>query len=298
MAKVSGRTIWLVMEREFLTRIFSRSFLASTFLIPAFLVAIVFIPAYLLPHPHSAHPPFPSDRIAAGIVSAAIAVAVLFYVLFVSLFSYGAIVMRSVLEEKQSRVLEILLCCTSADELMAGKILGVGGLALAQVLIWIGLGALGVAMSTTGRAVLAATHFGPGALVWFLLFEILGYLLYSAMFCAVGAAFNSIDEAQQWTFILVFPLVATGMLLSPVLSAPGSASAVIGSMVPFTAPALMYARVLIGSPPLWQIMLSVGLLIVSIAAAVRVCAQVYRVGILMHGKRPTAREIARWIRYA
>ncbi len=118
------------------------------------------------------------------------------------------------------------------------------------------------------------------------------------MFCAIGAAFNSVDEAQQWTLVLVLPLIATGMLLTTVLTRPDSPASVVFSIVPFTSPALMYARVMIGSPPAWQVALSFAALIAAIVIAIRICARIYRVGILMYGRRPGAREILRWMRYA
>ncbi len=231
-------------------------------------------------------------------LGAIVAVAMLLYVLFISIFSYGAIVMRSVLDEKQSRVLELLLCFASSEELMAGKILGIGALALTQVAVWLGFGVAAALLSAAVRHALALLHLGPAVLIYFIVFEVLGYLLYSAMFCAIGAAFNSTDEAQQWTLVLVLPLIASSMLISPVMFAPNSTLAITASMIPFTAPALMYARIVIGHPPAWQVMLCIALLLASVAIAILVTARIYRVGILMYGKRPTAREIIRWVRYA
>ncbi len=226
------------------------------------------------------------------------AVGVLLYVLFISIFSYGAIVMRSVLDEKQSRVLELLLCFASSEELMAGKILGIGALAVTQVAVWLGLCVTAALLSETVARALALLHLGPAVLIYFIVFEVLGYLLYSAMFCAIGAAFNSTDEAQQWTFVLVLPLIASSVLISPVMFAPNSTLAITASLIPFTAPALMYARIVISHPPVWQVMLCIALLLVSVAIAILITARIYRVGILMYGKRPTAREIIHWIRYA
>jgi ABC-2 type transport system permease protein len=298
MRDLSARRTLIVMKREFFQRVYSRSFLISTLFVPLLLVAIVLIPALLMPHTGT-HPAaqqgLPVSVARAGAILAAV---VLLYVLFMSLFTYGAIVMRSVLDEKQSRVLEVLLCFTSPEELMAGKLLGVGALAMAQVLLWMLLGGAILLVSPAARALVAAMQLGAGALVGFLIFELLGYLFYSAMFCAIGAAFNSTDEAQQWTIILVLPLIVTGMLLSSVLSAPDSGLSIVASIVPFTSPALMYTRILIGHPPLSQIALAVAVLVLSVAIAVSICARIYRVGILMYGKRPTAREILRWLRYA
>jgi len=239
--------------------------------------------------------PSHAQAVMAGAVLSAI---ILLYVLFGSLFTYGAIVMRAVLDEKQSRVLEVLLCFASPEELMTGKILGVGAVALTQVLVWVVL-AVGVGVfSAAQHRIFAALGLGPAALAWFIMFEVLGYLLYSAIFCAIGAAFNSPDEAQQWMFVMVLPLVVTAMLISVLVSRPDAPVMVIASIVPFTAPALMYARMLVGHPPYWQIALATGLLLASIGIAIRTCAGIYRVGILMYGRKPTLREIMRWTRYA
>ncbi len=296
MLSLSLRRVAIILKREYLQRVVTRSFAASTLLIPGILIAMFLVPAYLTRG--SAPPPQPAVREHAAMIGAVLAAAVLLYVLFVSLFSYGAIVMRAVLEEKQSRVLEILLCFASPDELMAGKVLGIGALALTQVAAWILIGGIIVVLSSNTRIALAAMHLGPAALIYFVVFDLLGYLLYSAMFCAIGAAFNSADEAQQWTVLLVVPLIATGMLLSTVLSRPDSPLSVVASIVPFTSPALMYARVILGHPPLWQIVLAIFAMFASIVIAIRICAGIYRVGILMYGKKPTAREITRWLRQA
>lgn len=298
MHNLSLKRVWVILKREYSHRIFTRSFVGSTILMPAFLAVIIVVPVWLSgsrSHPvSSAVPP----HVQAATIDGALAAIVLLYVLFISLFSYGAIVMRAVLEEKQSRVLEVLLCFASPEDLMTGKILGIGAVALTQVLIWIVISLAVIVFSATAHELAGLLRLGPTALICFILFDVLGYLLYSAMFCAIGGAFNSPDEAQQWMFVMVLPLVVTGMMISTILAHPDAPAAVVASIVPFTAPALMYARILIGHPPEWQVALSIVFLLGTIFAAIWLCARIYRVGILMYGKRPTVREIVRWMRYS
>jgi ABC-2 type transport system permease protein len=231
-------------------------------------------------------------------VGATAMVLLLLFVMFISLLSYGIMVMRSVLDEKASRITEVLLCAATADELMAGKILGVGGAGLTQMAAWAAIVVAMVAPSASARAAIAMMNISLATVAWFPIFYLMGYLLYSAMFAAVGASFNSADEAQQWNFILVLPLIASSMLMSPVVFNPNSALAVVSSLIPFCAPVLMYARIAVDHPPLWQVALGLGLLGATSWATIAICARIYRVGILMYGTRPSARELLRWLRYA
>jgi ABC-2 type transport system permease protein len=231
------------------------------------------------------------------LLGATATIMVLVLAMFVSLLSYGVMVMRAVLDEKSSRITEILLCAASAEELMAGKIAGIGAVGLTQLAAWVAMAAAAIAYSATARTAIAAASISAPMIAWLALFYVLGYLLYSSLFGAVGAAFNSLDEAQQWNLFLVMPLVACSMLVTPVVLDPNSTLAVVTSMVPLFAPVLLYARVAAGSPPVWQVALGLALLLAMIWFAVSACARIYRVGILMYGKRPSAREILRWLRY-
>jgi len=216
--------------------------------------------------------------------------------LFITLLSYGVMIMRSVLDEKASRVIEILLCSATPDELMSGKILGVGAVGLLQVVTW---ATIALAFAAPHSRVPMAGHVIPLSLmIYFGIFYLLGYLLYSAMFAAVGAAFNSTDEAQQWTFAIISPLIFACTLITPVAAAPNSSLAVITSLIPFCSPVLMYMRLAVESPPKWQIALCFAILVATIYVVQRIATQIYRVGILMYGKRPTLREIAKWLSYA
>jgi ABC-2 type transport system permease protein len=229
--------------------------------------------------------------------AAVITVLLLATVLFITLLSYGVMVMRSVLDEKASRVIEVLLCSATPDELMSGKILGVGAVGLIQVVIW---GAMGVAIAAPrGSNPMAGLRLVPlSQIIYFGIFYLLGYLLYSAMFAAVGAVFNSTDEAQHWNFVLISPLIFACTLIAPVAALPNSSLAVVTSLIPFCSPILMYMRLAVEQPPGWQIALCFAILIATIYLVQRVAARIYRVGILMYGKRPTVREVIKWLSYA
>ncbi|HLI79961.1 MAG TPA: ABC transporter permease [Candidatus Binataceae bacterium] len=236
--------------------------------------------------------PGDASRDAAAIIT----VLLLATVLFITLLSYGVMIMRSVLDEKASRVIEVLLCSATPDELMAGKILGVGAVGLLQVVTW---GTMGLAIAAPRSTLPMAGHVVPLSLmIYFGIFYLLGYLLYSAMFAAVGAAFNSTDEAQHWNFVIISPLICACTLITPVAAAPNSTLAVIASLVPFCSPVLMYTRLAVESPPAWQIVLCFAILIGTIYVVQRIATRIYRIGILMYGKRPSVREMFKWLSYA
>lgn len=221
-------------------------------------------------------------------------------VLYITLALYGVAVMRSIIEEKSSRVFEVLLSTVTPMELMAGKIGGVAAVGITQYLVWILMaaflgGGAGVGALRTQLGEIAI----PGAILfYFVLFFLLGYLLYSTMFAALGAIVNSEQEAQQLQIVIMQFLIVPLLVALFVLRAPNSTAAVVLSLIPFFTPMLMFLRLNVGSPPAWQILLSIGLLLATNVAVLWVSARIYRVGILMYGKRPTLPELARWVRAA
>ena len=216
-------------------------------------------------------------------------------ILYMTVVVHGVAVMRSIQEEKNTRVMEVILSAVTPKELMAGKILGVGAVGLTQIAIW---GLIAVAFMGAGIAAIRGQHlyFTPIVGIFFIVFYLLGFLLYSALAAALGAMANSDDEAQQLQFFLVMPIIMALLLIGLILSDPSSSASIALSLVPFFAPVLMYLRIVLEQPPAWQLALCVMILIASIYVALAASARIYRVGILMYGKRPTLPEIIKWLR--
>jgi ABC-2 type transport system permease protein len=224
--------------------------------------------------------------------------------LYMSLLMYGIITMRSVLEEKTSRTMEVLISSVRPYQLLTGKILGVAGVAFTQFLIWVvslGLllsyGAVMAAMFNSGSS-FPAIHIPVSLLISAVFFFFGGYFLYSAMFAAIGAACSNEQDAQQLQWLAMGPLVFTMMIYWTVLTDPSSKASVVLSEIPWFSPILMPLRLSIQTPPIWQTVLSVVLLLLAILGVIYVSAKVYRIGVLMYGKRPTLPELVRWVRYS
>jgi len=225
-------------------------------------------------------------------------VAVMVMLLYMAVLLYGISVMRSVLEEKNSRVLEVLLSSASSTELMAGKLLGVGAVGLTQILVWAVIAGIFALPAMAMQPSLSELQLSPGVLVAFAVFFLLGYLLYSTIYAAIGAITTTEQEGQQMQFFIVIPLVLSVFMLAPVVRTPDAPVVVWMSMIPFFAPLLMYARIVVQTPPVWQIALSLVLLVGTIAGILVLCARIYRIGILIYGKRATLPEILKWLKYA
>ena len=218
--------------------------------------------------------------------------------LYTAVIFYGVSVMRAVLEEKNSRVMEVLLSSATSTELMAGKLIGVGAVGLTQIGIWIVMAAVYAFPALAASVSTGEIRIPPLTLAAFALFFLLGYLLYSSVYAAIGAIITSEQEGQQLQFIILLPLIISIFMMGPVMRAPDAPIAVWTSMVPFFSPVLMYLRIAVQTPPLWQIALSLLLLVATIAGFLFLCARIYRIGILMYGKRPTLPEIVKWLHYA
>jgi ABC-2 type transport system permease protein len=225
-------------------------------------------------------------------------VVIMVMLIYMAVLLYGISVMRSVLEEKNSRVLEVLLSSANSTELMIGKIFGVGAVGLTQIGVWAVMAGAFALPALAMQPDLSQLKISPGVLVAFAVFFLLGYLLFSALYAAIGAITTTEQEGQQLQFLIVIPLVVSVFLLNSVVRTPDSPTVVWLSMVPFFAPVVMYARIVIQTPPMWQIALSVFLLIATIAGVMVLCARIYRVGVLIYGKRPNLPEILKWLRYA
>lgn len=224
--------------------------------------------------------------------------------IYMSLFIYGAQVMRGVIEEKTNRIIEVIVSSVKPFQLMAGKIIGVGLVGLTQFIIWIGLSALVTKMiggHTQQSPVMTFMHsLGENAgyeLACFSFYWLTGYLFYSALFAAVGSAVDSETETQQFMFPITLPLLFTYLLsVSYLFQAPDSPLAVWLSMIPLTAPVAMMVRVPFHVPG-WQLAISMSLMVIGFIFTTYIASRIYRVGILMYGKKASYKELAKWFFY-
>jgi ABC-2 type transport system permease protein len=219
---------------------------------------------------------------------------VLFFLMYMVVLLYGMNVARSIIEEKTSRIFEVLLSTIKPDELLAGKILGVGAVGLTQVGIWIL--AAGIFAFRFG-AMSGVTLSAPQA-IFFIIYFALGYALYSSVAAALGSMTNSEQELQQLNMFLMMPLFFCMLMLMPVVTNPNSTLSRVVSEIPFCAPLLMNLRISISMPQPWEVGLSIALILVTIYAVLWVSSRIYRVGILMYGKKPNLPEIMRWLKYS
>ncbi len=228
------------------------------------------------------------------------------FLLYFVLLVYGATVLRSVMEEKTGRIVEIIVSSMKPWELMLGKIVGVGGVGLLQLAVWLasivllllmGLPAIVASLpeleelGRLGEAVPSA-----GVMAYFVVSFILGYFIYASLFAAVGAMCSSEEEAQQAQIPVMLLVIVPFILLMPILERPDTAFAVAMSLVPFFTPLLMFGRVAAGVAGLWEVALSIVLMVLAVWGVAWVAGRIYRVGILMQGKRPNLPELWRWVR--
>ncbi len=249
------------------------------------------------------------------------------FMLYMFLLIYGSMVMQSVIEEKNSRVLEVMVSSVRPFDLMCGKILGVALVAVVQILVWgVLIGFVGgvvvphmmpadvlvSAQAAQGgmsdvagdldpellQAVAAMTDMGYifKLFGFLLLFVFGGYLFYSAMFAAVGSAVDNVQDASQLQLPITLPIILALLVMMAVIKDPNSSLAFWGSVIPFTSPIVMMARIPYDIP-WWQVVLSLGVLYASFVGMVWLAAKIYRVGIFMYGKKPTFKELFRWMRY-
>ncbi|MFL0298250.1 ABC transporter permease [Aquirufa novilacunae] len=248
--------------------------------------------------------------------------------LYITLLLYGSQVMNGVIEEKSSRIIEVIISSIKPYQLMLGKILGVGMVGLTQFLLWIVLtiGLSQVAskfyqtspiqqkMEQVKKAdpkvareindaspmaevtkVIESTNI-PLVVGGFLFYFLFGYLLYSSLFAAIGSAVESATEAQQFTFIVMLPIIAAFMMAQFTMQDPDSTMAFWASMIPFTSPINMMVRLPYGVPA-WELATSMTLLVLGFLACSWISARIYRIGILMYGKKVTVKEMAKWLFY-
>ena len=227
------------------------------------------------------------------------------FLLYMTIIIYGQTIMSSVIEEKTSRVAEVVMSSVPTDTLLAGKVLGVGAVGLTQQILWIAttyilLKLRAPLMEKLGAPTVTFSlpEISLGAAILLLLFFLLGFIFYSSLYAAVGSAVNSEQEARQAATPLMIMIVFAGVFIQPVLLNPTGTTAQVLSLVPITSPIIMPIRMAVtGVPPL-ELAASLGFLLIGCVAALWVASRIYRVGLLMYGKRPTIREMARWVSYS
>jgi ABC-2 type transport system permease protein len=252
------------------------------------------------------------------------------FVIYMFILLYGMMVMQGVMEEKQSRIVEVIISSVKPFELMMGKIVGIAMVGLTQLGIWI---ILGIAIIAGARGLMpGAQHTGsaqdimaqsqmaaqasspeqlnkmqdilgmlgsvnfPLIIGCFIFFFIGGYLLYSSLFAAVGSAVDSQEDAQQFTMPIMLPIIMAIMVMMSAIKNPEGPVAFWFSMIPFTSPVVMMARIPFGVP-VWQLILSMGLLIITFVGMVWLAGKIYRTGILMYGKKASWKELGKWLTY-
>ena len=232
----------------------------------------------------------------------------LMYCVFTFIMMYGIRVMRSVLEEKNNRVVEILISSVKPFELMMGKILGVTGVALVQFGVWVvmifasvmTLGSSNVGMvsgvAEVQMVLSALSQINYGLILFvFVIYFLLGYLFYSAMYAAIGSAVDNETETQQFTLFAILPMMLGFYGSITIMNNPDGPMSFWLSMIPFTSPIAMLARIPF-DVPVWELVLSIGILLVSTLGMVFIASKIYRVGILMYGNKVTLKELWKWMK--
>lgn len=222
--------------------------------------------------------------------------------IYISLTIYGQVILGAVVEEKETRIAEILFSSARPFELMLGKLVGVGLAGLTQLGIWVTSLALlvGFLMLQTDLApfLAGAPHITPLMVGYFLLFFLLGYFLFASIFALIGSMVTTVQEGGQFAFPPIMVMLIGFYFSFAVIRDPSSPLSFWVSIAPFWAPITMPVRILAETPPFWQIALSISVNAVAICGMVWLCARVYRVGMLMYGKRATLPEVWKWIREA
>jgi ABC-2 type transport system permease protein len=250
------------------------------------------------------------------------------FMMYLVIFIYGSMVMRSVMEEKLSRIVEVMVSSVRPIQLMMGKLIGVGGVGLTQLALWALLIPIVLSIATlflpgmdpaqmsgmadvaqidtraaddfSGQQVIAAIFNMKWWLILpvFIIFFLGGYFIYSSLFAAMGSAINEdMGEGQQLMLPIVIVVLIAFYMLFPVLSNPNGNLAVFASLFPLFSPIIMPAR-LAFDPPWWQIVLSIVLMLATVWFFIWLTSRIYRVGILMYGKKATIREMIKWLRYS
>lgn len=226
----------------------------------------------------------------------------LLFMIYMALILYGNMVASGVAEEKSSRIMEVMVSCVKPTELMLGKIIGVGALGLVQFVIWISTGLVVSTVTKSGIMNDLLGVVGPlstvplSYILWFGLFFVLGYFFYASIFAAAGALVSRVEEVSQVVSVIMMLIVVGFFAAYASFLNPNSSLAVTTSIIPFTSPMVMFARIVLTKPPVSQVLASVAILVASVLAGTWISAKIYRIGILMYGKRPGLRQLFRLLR--
>jgi ABC-2 type transport system permease protein len=237
---------------------------------------------------------------------------VLGMMLYMMIILYGQMVLTSVVEEKSSRVIDVMVTSCTPFQLMMGKILGIASVALTQIAIWAVLiiaaskflipSLFSASIAATSDAMLQGvvgtlgdTGYIAQLLAYVVLFILGGFLLYASLYAASGSAVDSVQDGQQFNSIIMMPIILAIIIMMSVFNDPNSSIAFWASMIPFTSPIVMIARIPFGIPT-WEIVVSLVVLYLSFVLTTWLAAKIYRIGIFMHGKRPSWRELGEWLK--
>ncbi|HEX3436578.1 MAG TPA: ABC transporter permease [Pseudacidobacterium sp.] len=222
------------------------------------------------------------------------------FLLTFTVMMYGMNVGRSVIQEKTSRIFEVMLSTVKPSDMLAGKLIGIGAVGLTQLAIWAIAGALFSSSALAASFMTGAIkiQISPLQIVLFIVYFLLGYALYSTLFAGLAATCESEQELQQYAPLAAVPVWLSFSMITFIVSNPNSALSIAISLFPPSAPIAMFLRIASQFPPLWQIIASLVLLLLSVWIVVWFASRIYRVGILMYGKRATIPEMLRWLRYS
>jgi ABC-2 type transport system permease protein len=239
--------------------------------------------------------------------------------IYMAMFGYGSLIMQGVIEEKTNRVVEVIVSAAKPVELLLGKVVGIVALGMTQIIIWFlaftGISALiaplaliltgsNIPVDSTAAAQISEVpsdfnipEIGISIWIFFAIFYVLGFLVYGGVFAALGSAADSPQDVQHLAIPVYIPIIIPMLLLMPVTSDPNSTLAIVTSMIPFFTPILMMSRIVVTDVPLWQSLGSIMLMVLTFVSLLWLSAKIYRVGILMYGKKVSFGELYRWMKY-
>lgn len=222
------------------------------------------------------------------------------FMIYMVLVFYGMFVMRGVIEDKSSRVVEVLLSSARPHEIMAGKMFGIGAAGLTQMTVWalciLIISLFGASFASAAKITM------PSISTWtvlaFVIFFLIGYFLYSSLYVALGSLGNSDSDIQNLQWPAIAPLIFSIVVMMAIIKNPDGTLAVVLSMIPFFSPMLMFLRISLHAVSLYQVIACLALCVLTISGMVWLAGRIFRIGILMYGKRPTLPEVLKWIRYS